>query len=148
MWIGGRKRESHWQQRGKKKKKKAKLLILLAYVGNCCTSRAPTLPLAIPPRNYGREMQPILQYTRSLHMCGLCPSVEWQCCNFEGTECNANYIVPSDAALLKQFPRKYIRKMQPKHHKNRIKENFLLVFLCLCVFFFLQSIALWLGQML
>ena len=34
-------------------------------------------------------------------MCGLCPSVEWQCCNFEGTECNAEYIVTSDAACWK-----------------------------------------------
>ena len=62
-------------------------------------SRAPTLPLAIPPRNYGREMQPILQYTRSLHMCGLCPSVEWQCCNFEGTDLAALAHLEATATL-------------------------------------------------
>ena len=41
----------------------------------------------------------------------------------------------SNTALLSQFLRKHIRQMQSKYHKNRIKVNFLLIFLCLCVFF-------------
>ena len=36
-----------------------------------------------------------------LRMCGLCPSAEWQCSTFEDTECNAEYIVTSDAACWK-----------------------------------------------
>ena len=86
--------------------------------------------------------------TRSLHMCGLCPSVEWQCCNFEGTECNAEYIATSDAACWKAIlislcsnefsnipPKATATLRSPNTRKTSPKVNFCSFFLHLCVFF-------------
>ena len=78
-------------------------LILLALAGRDLNN-LNHFPWARQEHSYlaiGRTMQPILQFAE--RMCGLCPSVEWQCCNFEGTECNAEYIVTSDAALALPF---------------------------------------------
>lgn len=92
------------------------------------------MPLAIPPRNYGREMQPILQYTRSLHMCGLCPRVEWQCCNIEGTDLAALAHLEATVTLRSPYTSVFFS----------LKINFRSKHLCMCIFFctfvrFLQS---------
>ena len=70
-----------------------------------------------------------------LRMCGLCPSVEWQCCTFEDTDLATLAHLEATATL-----------RSPNTTKSHLKVNFLLVlfvfvriFLYLCAFFAKQK---------
>ena len=63
--------------------------------------------------------------TRSLHMCGLCPSVEWQCCNFEGTDLVALAHLEATATLRSPYTSIFSLKIN-----FRLKCLYMFVFFC------------------